>query len=246
MFFPGAQSVYVYNSLADFYTDANDYLANPNRTTSPVTLGDLPGALEQHPRAGRSPCSRSRSGTAGLYAQDEWQASRNLKLTYGLRLDVPSFGDTGFQNANADALTFRDEDGNPVQYQTAKLPDANILWSPRVGFNWDVNGNRTTQVRGGTGVFTGPPVYVWISNQIGNTGVLTGFEELDNTTARPWNPNPDAYKPTNVTGAPASSYELALTDPDFKFPQVWRSNLAVDQRLPWGLIGTAEFIYNRT
>ena len=38
VFFPGAQSVYVYSSLADFYTDANGYLANPNRTTSPVRL----------------------------------------------------------------------------------------------------------------------------------------------------------------------------------------------------------------
>ena len=114
-----------------------------------------------------------------------------------------------------------------------------------MGFNWDVTGNRTTQVRGGTGVFTGPPPYVWISNQVGNTGVLTGFEQLDNTRPRPWNPNPDAYKPTNVTGAPASSYELALTDPDFKFPQLWRTNIALDQKLPWGLIGTGEFIYSR-
>ena len=105
-------------------------------------------------------------------------------------MDVPFFDETGFQNANADALTFRDEGGNPVQYQTAKLPDANILWSPRVGFNWDVTGNRTTQVRGGTGVFTGPPAYVWISNQIGNTGVLTGFERVDNTKARPVEPEP--------------------------------------------------------
>ena len=56
-----------------------------------------------------------------------------------------------------------------------------MLWSPRVGFNWDLSGDRTTQVRGGTGVFTGQPAYVWISNQIGNTGVLTGFEQLDNT-----------------------------------------------------------------
>ena len=100
-------------------------------------------------------------------------------------------------------------------------------------------------MRGGTGVFTGPPAYVWISNQIGNTGVLTGFEQFDNVRTRPWNPNPDAYKPTNVTGDPASSYELALTDSDFKFPQTWRSNIAVDQRLPWGLIGTGEFLYNR-
>jgi len=244
VFFPGSQSVYVYSSLADFYTDANDYLANPNRTTSPITLRrfqvrwmNIPG-LEK-------PLQPLEVWYTGLYAQDEWQATRNVKVMYGLRLDVPFFGETGFQNANADALTFRDENGQPVQYQTAKLPDANILWSPRVGVNWDVTGDRTTQVRGGTGVFTGPPAYVWISNQIGNTGVLTGFAQLDNTKLRPWNPNPNAYKPTDVTGQPASSYELALTDPNFKFPQVWRTNLAVDRKLPWGLIGTGEFIYNR-
>ncbi len=244
VFFPGSQGVYVYNSLADFYTDANDYLANPNRTTSPVTLAifqtrwnNLPGQTE--------PLQPLDVWYGGVYAQDEWQASHNLKLTYGLRVDVSSFGDTGFQNADADALTFRDAGGNPVQYQTAKLPDAKLLWSPRVGFNWDVNGNRTTQVRGGTGVFTGPPLYVWISNQVGNTGTLTGSEDVRNTRARPFNPSPDAYKPTNVTGAPPASYQLALTDPDFKFPQVWRSNIALDQRLPWDLIGTAEFIYSK-
>ena len=54
-----------------------------------------------------------------------------------------------------------------------------------------------------------------------------------------------AYKPTNVTGAPAASYELNVTDDDFKFPQVWRTNIAVDRRLPGGITGTAEFIYNR-
>jgi hypothetical protein len=244
VFFPGSQSVYVYNSLADFYTDANDYLANPNRTTSPVTLSifqvrwnNIPGQDE--------PLQPLDVWYGGVYAQDEWQVSRNFKLSYGLRADVSSFGNTGYDNADADALTFRDAAGNAVQYNSGKLPDAKILWSPRVGFNWDVAGNRSTQVRGGTGLFTGPPIYVWISNQVGTTGVLTGFEDLRNTNLRPWNPNPDAYKPTNVTGEPASSYELALTDPDFKFPQVWRSNIAVDQRLPWDLIGTAEFLYSR-
>lgn len=244
VFFPGSQSVYVYNSLNDFYTDANDYLANPNRTTSPVTLRrfqvrwiNIPGM--------EKPIQPLEVWYTGIYAQDEWQVSRDFKLTLGLRVDVPFFGDTGFANANADALSFRDEDGNQVQYSTAKLPDASPLWSPRVGFNWDVKGDRTTQVRGGSGVFTGTPAYVWISNQIGNTGVLTGFEQLDNTKNRPFNPDPARYKPTNVTGAPASSYELALTNPDFKFPQVWRSNLAVDQKLPYDFVGTLEGIYSR-
>ncbi len=244
VFFPGAQSVYTYNSLADFYADANDYRANPNRTTSPITLRRFQVRWINIPGIDK-PVQPLEVLYAGLYTQDEWQLTPRVKLTYGLRLDVPRFGETGFQNANADALSFRDEGGNPVQYQTAKLPDANILWSPRVGFNWDVDGSRNTQVRGGTGIFTGRPAYVWISNQIGNTGVLTGFEQLDNTRLRPFNPNPDAYKPTNVTGAPATSYELALTNPDFKFPQVWRSNLAVDRKLPWGLIGTLEGLYNR-
>ena len=106
-----------------------------------------------------------------------------------------------------------------MQYSTGKLPDPNILWSPRVGFNWDVDGDRDTQVRGGTGIFTGPPAYVWISNQIGNTGVLTGFEQLDNTTQPAVQSRTRTrYKPTNVTGAPASSYELALTDSGLQVP----------------------------
>ena len=245
VFFPGSQSVYVYNSLADFYTDANDFLANPNRTVSPVTLRRFQVRWSNIPGQ-EKPIQPLEVFYSGVYAQDEWQVNKDLRLTGGLRLDVPFFGDTGFRNAVADALSFRDENGNTVQYQTGKLPDANILWSPRFGFNWDVTGDRSTQIRGGSGILTGRPAYVWISNQIGNTGVLTGFERLENTTARPFHPDPNHYKPTNVTGDPASSFELALTDPNFKFPQLWRSDIAVDQKLPFfGLIGTAEFLYNR-
>jgi len=244
VFFPGSQSVYVYNSLDDFYTDADGFLADPDRTASPVTLRrfqvrwmNIPG-LEK-------PLQPLEVTYAGVYAQDEWRPRDNLTMHFGLRVDVPFFGETGFENRNADALTFRDEDGNPVQYSTAQLPDASLAWSPRAGFNWDLRGNRTTQVRGGTGVFGGKPLYVWISNQIGNTGVLTGFEQLDNTTARPFHADPNRYKPATVTGDPATSYELALTDHNFRFPRLWRSNLAVDHRLPFGITGTAEFIYNR-
>jgi hypothetical protein len=236
VFFPGSQSVYVYNTLQDFYDDVN--------RVRPVTLRRFQVRWSNIPGQ-EKPVQPLEVLYAGAYAQDEWAVRDNFKLTYGLRLDVPSFGETGYENAVADALTFRDEDGSPVQYSTAKLPDPNILWSPRAGFNWNADEARNTQVRGGSGIFTGRPAYVWISNQIGNTGVLTGFEQLDNTLLRPFNPDPNAYKPANVTGAPASSYELALTDADFKFPQVWRSNIAVDRRLPWGITGTAEYIYNQ-
>lgn len=244
VFFPGSQSAYVYNSLQDFFTDVADLAANPNRTVSPVTLrrfqvrwNNIPGQTK--------PVQPLEVLYGGAYAQDEWRPTNNLTISAGLRFDVPRFGDTGFNNEVANALTFRDENGQPVQFNSGKLPDSSILWSPRVGFNWALDENRNTQVRGGTGVFTGRPAYVWISNQVGNTGVLTGFEQLDNTTARPFSPDPNRYKPTNVTGAPASSFELALTDPDFKFPQIWRNNIAIDQRLPWGFTSTTEFLYNR-
>ena len=244
VFFQGAQSVYTYSSLEDFYADANDFLVNPNRTIAPVTLrrfqvgwNNIPGATK--------PLQPLEVDYAGVYAQDDWIARKNLKVVAGIRVDAPFFASTGYRNELADAMSFRDRDGRTVQFQTAKLPDANLLWSPRAGFNWDVFGDRSTQVRGGTGVFTGKPAYVWISNQVGNTGVLTGFEQLDNTAARPFNPNPDRYKPSTVTGAPASSYALAVSEPDFKFPQVWRTDVGVDRRLPWGIIGTGEFLYSR-
>lgn len=236
VFFPGKQSAYIYNSLQDFYDDVN--------RVRPVTLNRFEVRYNNIPGQ-EKPLQPLKVTYTGAYVQDEWSVSDKFKVIGGVRMDVPLFGATGFRNANADALTFRDETGAPVQYDTAKLPDPKILWSPRVGFNMDVSENRSTQLRGGTGIFTGKPLFVWISNQIGNTGVLTGFERLDNTTARPFNPDPEAYKPTNVTGAPAASYELALTDENFKFPQVWRTNLAVDHRLPWNITGTAEFLYNR-
>jgi len=243
VFYPGAQSIYVYNSLADFYTDANGYIANPARVVSPVTLNrfqvryaNIPGLTD--------PVQPLDVLYSGAYVQDEWRPIRNLTLTGGLRIDAPKFKNTAYDNAVADTMTFRDASGAPVRYNSGALPGINLLFSPRLGFNYDVGGEQKTQIRGGTGIFTGRPAYVWISNQIGNTGVLTGFISQTNTTAFPFNPNPDAHKPP-PTGAPAASFQLALTDPRFKFPQLWRSNIAVDQRLPWGLTGTAEFLYSK-
>ncbi|MFN2602975.1 MAG: carboxypeptidase regulatory-like domain-containing protein [Gemmatimonadaceae bacterium] len=243
-FFPGSQSAYVYNSLADFYTDANGYLANPNRTVAPVTLNRFQVRYNNIPGLDK-PVQPLDVKYGGVYIQDDWRAMKNLKLNLGIRADAPSFSNTALDNPNADKLSWRDENGNTVQYNSGKLPDVHWAISPRAGFNWDVRGDRTTQLRGGSGIFAGRPAYVWISNQIGNTGMLTGFDDFTNTTARPFNPDPNRYKPATITGAPAASYELALTDKDFKFPKLWRTDLGVDQRLPMGFIGTLEWIYNR-
>lgn len=260
VFFPGKQSAYVYNTLGDFYADARGFvnacgtgaaaLTCNAYTTSPAGVGprrfqvrytNIPGQVK--------PVQPLEVNFMGAYVQDEFRAGRGLTITGGVRVDVVTFGNTAQNNAQVEGLTFRDEDGNNVQYSTSQLPDATPLISPRLGFNYDVRGNGQTIVRGGTGIFTGRPAYVWISNQIGNNGILTGFIDDNNNgpelTNRPFHPNPDRYKPTSVSGTPAASYELALTDKSFKFPQVWRSNLAVDHRFASGWLTTAELIVGR-
>lgn len=243
-FYFGLQSAYSYNSLADFYADAQGYLADKNRTVSAAPNRFQVRYLLQ-PGQSTPPLQPLDVFYSSAYVQDEWRPRSNLTVTAGLRMDIPKFGNTAFPNPAADALTFRDQDGSPVQYDTSSLPDTVPYWSPRAGFNWDISGNQATQVRGGTGVFTGKPPYVWISNQIGNTGVLSGFLDTGTfVTSYPFNPNPDAYKPA-PTGRAAASYELNVTDKGFRFPQTWRTNVGIDRRLPWGLVATTDFIYNR-
>ena len=244
VFYQGANGVYIYNSLADFYADANDYLANKSRTTSPVTIARFQSQYVNIPGM-KEPNQPLDVKYSTAYVQDSWKPTRNINVTAGLRVDIPSFGATGYTNALANAMTFRDRDGNPAQYQTQTLPKSAALWSPRLGFNWDVKGDKVTQLRGGTGVFTGKPAYVWVSNQIGNNGVLTGSIDASNTKAYPFTPDVSVYAPKTVTGAPAPSYTLNFSDPNFKFPQVWRTNIAVDRKLPWGMVGTVEYMYSK-
>src|SRR3954463_8231696 len=233
-FYFGIQSAYSYNTLNDFYTDANSYLANPNRTVSPVNLLGFQVKYLLQPGQTTPPMQPLDVIYGGGYVQDEWRPRANLTVTSGIRIDVPKFGNTAFDNPVADALTFRDQNGSPVKYNTGALPQATPYYSPRVGINWDATGDQSTQIRGGSGLFSGKPPYVWISNQIGNTGVLYGFIDTRNTTAYPFNPNPDKFKPT-ATGGTAASYELDVTDNSFRFPQTWRSNVGLDRRLPGGL-----------
>lgn len=240
-FYFGIQSSYSYNTLADFYADANGYLANPNRTVSPVNLNIFQVKFLLQPGQTTPPLQPLDVLYSGAYVQDEWRPRSNLTVTYGVRVDVPHFGNTAFDNPVADNLTFRDQDGSSVHYNTGKLPDSTPYWSPRVGFNYDLTNDQNTQLRGGTGLFSGKPPYVWISNQIGNTGVLYGFLDTRNTTAYPFNPSPDKYKPA-ATGGTASSYELDVTDNSFRFPQTWRSNVGLDRKLPGGWVGTVDYL----
>ena len=167
----------------------------------------------------------------GLYAGDTWRVKPNLTLVYGLRVDAPFFPDKPEYNALA-YETFG--------VDTSDVPNGNALWSPRIGFNWDIKGDGKMQLRGGAGLFTGRTPYVWISNNYGRTGTrYTALYVSGGGIAF----NPDPFnQPENLGGA--STQEINAIDPNFDFPQTWRMNLALDARLPWlDMVATGEVLY---
>ncbi|WP_143959453.1 TonB-dependent receptor [Litoribacter populi] len=195
------------------------------------------------------PTDETRFGQLGVYIQDEFQVTPQLKITGGLRVDMPFYPINIPSNPLLDELNkeFVGPDGNTFVPDVAQFPKVNPLFSPRVGFNWDVTGDRTTQVRGGTGVFSGRIPFVWLSNQVNGSGVIRGGYGLEGQEVIDagivFNPDVTAYTPENP--ATTLSNELNLTDRNFRLPQVWRTNLGVDQVLPFGIIGTFDFIYSQ-
>ncbi len=242
LFFPASNGVYIFNSLNDFYTAANQSLANGGRpsTFAPARFqfrySALPGAVE--------PMQVLKTNRLDLYLQDEYNATQNLKLTFGLRANIIAFENTALENPVITAMTF----ANGEKWNTGVMPKTQLLFEPRFGFNYDVKGEKKTQIRGGSGIFTGRPPYVFLSNQIGNNGVLTGFIDVSGTAAANYGftANPNQYFVPSTPTLP-STFDLALTDPNYKMPQVWKNNLAVDQKLPWlGLVASVEVLYNKT
>jgi len=198
--------------LADFFANTRPGTpANPN----PNFL-DLNG---QAATGGTAPIKQVDVTVAqlGLYVQDEYQASQALKLTLGVRADVPIYGTDVAPNAQIAGKTFLDASGQPVKVDVSELPKSTPLFSPRFGFNYTSQGDGAkTQVRGGTGIFTGRIPFVWISNQA-----------------------------SNATFGDFYTFQINSTGRNFKFPQVWRTNLAVDHELPGGIVGTVEAIFSK-
>lgn len=184
----------------------------------------------------------------GFYAQDEYQWKPNLKVTAGLRLDIPTFADKPSSNAAFN------NDFAEYGVATDQVPGAQLMVSPRVGFNWDVNNDSKTQVRGGLGLFTGRVPFVWISNQYTNTGNEFGRVSLFRSSETSTGDYPEGFlfQPDPFNQADAADVgkslgvsEINVTDKDFKFPQVFRANAAIDHVLPGGIIGTFEAIYTK-
>ncbi|MFV5684300.1 TonB-dependent receptor [Flavobacterium sp. GB2R13] len=143
------------------------------------TTFDTKNALQDGANGGWN-LAETTVGQLAFYVQDEWNINDNFKLIYGLRADKPLYFNTSkliqkfIDTDNSEGYVptinyYNPKDGSTVNFDSTKLPGNALLWSPRVGFNWDVNGNKVTQLRGGTGVFTGKLPFVWIGNQVGGT-----------------------------------------------------------------------------
>jgi hypothetical protein len=178
-------------------------------------------------------------GQLAFYGQDEFFVNPKLNITYGLRVDIPMYFTDPVDNPFSRSLTALDENGNPETVDQSKLPGATPLFSPRVGFNYDVTGDRSTQLRGGTGIFTGRIPFVWLGNVISNPGA--------NPNLYPGIPEseiPESHR-TSDDAVLQQSFDLNAMDPDFKWPQVWTTNFAIDKQLGKGFLGTLEMIYSK-
>ncbi|MCH7618429.1 MAG: TonB-dependent receptor [Candidatus Marinimicrobia bacterium] len=185
-----------------------------------------------------------------VYAQDEFQMSERLKLTYGLRIDIPIYGTTPLDNSFSTGLTLLDENDKTEVVDQAKLPGSTPLYSPRIGFNYDVNNDRSFQIRGGTGIFTGRVPFVWIGNVISNPGnnpnlyspfggdVTADENVIDDGSGR----EGDLEGTVSVL---QQSFDVNAMVDDFKWPQVWTTDLAVDKQLPGNMLGTFELVYGK-
>jgi hypothetical protein len=211
-----------FSSLAEFFNLTNP--ANPGRKDFNAMVGSGPfkGELID-------------VGQYSIYLQDELFTTPRLAFTYGARLDFPTYFTKPIDNPFSRGLNAADENGNPERVDQSKLPGAKAMLSPRVGFNWDVNGDQTLRLRGGSGVFTGRVPFVWIGNVISNPGANPNLFS-------PFGPS-GPQRPTRKGSTLAQSFDVNAMDPNFKWPQTWTTNVAVEKALPWSTRGTFEVLY---
>lgn len=245
---------YRYSSLDDFINGAAPEIVN-------LTYG----------YGGESaPAARVRSNKISVYGQDEWSVKDNFKLVYGLRIDNLSF-------VNSDLITNKaiydlDYDGRRID--TGKWPSANWIFSPRVGFTWDVLGNKSLKVRGGTGLFAGNLPLVFFTNMPTNGGMVQYQAQINAANAAKRGFDMDTFAGGLVTDANGKATQKALYDKlislgypstikpedgtvpsaiaavseNFKLPQVWKASVAIDYQVPVSFPFTlsGEFIFNKT
>ena len=192
----------------------------------------------------------------GFYVQDEWQINSKLKLTGGLRLDIPTYLTDPETNEdfNNNSLPLFEQFYDLRGARSGSIPDASFLVSPRLGFNYDVFDDRSLQVRGGLGIFTGRTPIVWPGGSYTNNGVFLASVEYEFdpdsnvpviANRLPFRANPNDQYIGSEIGATGNPSQVDLFAEDFNFPQVFRTSLAADYKLNSDWIVNVEGIYTK-
>ncbi len=217
-----------------------------------------------------SPAARVQFNKLGIYAQDDWNVTKNFKLSYGVRFDGLFFDNGDLMTNNAILkLNYYTKDGGVRHIDTGKWPSNSLTISPRVGFTYDVFGDKSLKIRGGSGLFSGRLPLVFFTNMPTNGGMVQYQAQLNskNTDMSQFAGGlvtdsegratiaalqeklfgmgyPQTVTPDDGT-VPSS---ISAVDPDFKMPQVWKSSLAIDYQLPtsFPFSITVEGIFNKT
>jgi hypothetical protein len=263
-FNPNAHTFYRFNSYDSFVAAVID--------RDPTVTPD--GFAMSYSYAGPEdlPLDETAFGQFGIYLQDKYQVNRDLVITAGLRVDLPFFPvdlpsnpklDSIFANHPEQQFSDPNNPDNKISPDVSVLPGTKPLLSPRLSFNYDALGNNSLRFRGGSGMFSGRIPFVWISNQVSANGVTRGLTGWDKwrmtddvwtenawgTGSRPewagFQDDPSYYKPIGADLEAQVSRDINITDPNFRFPQVWRTNLAIDYNLPFDIVATIEGIYSK-
>ncbi len=232
-----ANSFYRFGTSYYRYASLSDFLTNKAPVTFGYTYATDPN--EQFVKLNFA--------QASIYAQDEVRFTDNFKFTYGLRVDKPFFNNELKANSTVDAINFKDLNGNNLNIATGKWPKEKTYFSPRIGFNWDIEGDKMKVLRGGVGLFTGRFPFVWFTNQPSNS--YTTVRQYSTTTGADlnnflFNPNPNAYR-NAINALPNPITNLATIDPNFKMPQVLRISAGYDQKLKGDWNISFDAIYNK-
>lgn len=227
---------YQFNSIDDFLSGAPAYQFDRTFSAVDNVTGD-----------GSKAAAEFRALQVGLYAQDEIQVNNKLKVTVGLRVDMPMFLDNPKlnQDFNDNVIPIVEAAGWDLEgAKTGQMPDVAIMFNPRVGFNYDIKGDQSFQLRGGAGLFTSRIPYVWPGASFQNNAVMTGGMRVTAAGSPEliFNPawdNQPSIPPTQPSG------QVDIFAKDFKFPKVFRTSLAVDKKLPWGMVGTVDVTFTK-
>ena len=246
-FMQGGAGYYVYNSWEDFVNDANP-------RAFAITYGNNTNHDQVYPSFNYMQGS--------LYLQDEMTLSERFKLALGLRAELPYYPSIAEYNYNkefAEGWTddegvhhaIADGEGNTMYgMSTADMPKARVNLSPRLGFNWDLTGERKYIVRGGSGLYTGRLPFVWIVSTVGNSNCLQNqYINSNEETQIKFFTSPSEIINNNadllLTGDLPAPQSTTIMDKNLRMPQTWKSSLAFDAELPGGIKGTLEGIYNK-